>query len=183
MAEAVTTMRKLFLIRHAKSSWADPEMDDFDRPLNKRGRRAAHAMAEYLGRSHIRPSLALVSASLRTRATWDILEGALEGIPVTIERCIYEAAKGDILHRLQQMDPHLTSVMVVGHSPGLPRLAEALCGTNGDAAALAALAEKYPTGALAEIDLDIENWHELQPGTGRLTAFIRPKDLTGEDED
>jgi len=182
MAEPVTFMRKLFLLRHAKSSWADPGTEDYDRPLNGRGRRAARTMAEYLARTHFRPALALVSASLRTRATWEILEHVMEGTPVSFEEGIYEASRADLMHRLQKVDDHLGSVLMIGHSPGLPRLAETLCEGRGELEVLARLAEKFPTCALAEIELELEHWGELQAGTGRLLSFTRPKDLGGEDD-
>lgn len=177
MTEAVTEMRKLFLLRHAKSSWDDPAAEDFDRPLNGRGRKDAKRMGRYMAEQGLRPGMALVSGAARTRATWELIEPHLEGVPVAIEAELYEAGKARLLTRLRQLDEHMDSVLLIGHNPGIGRLAEVLADHHGDPALLAALGEKFPTGALAVIDLDIAHWGELEAGRGRLAAFIRPRDL------
>ncbi|KIL98465.1 Phosphohistidine phosphatase SixA [Paramagnetospirillum magnetotacticum MS-1] len=177
MTEAVTDMRKLFLLRHAKSSWDDPGMDDFDRPLNGRGRKDARRMGQYMARQGFRPGIALVSGAARTRATWELIEPHLEGVPVAIEGELYEATKARLLDRLRQMDDHMESVLLIGHNPGIGRLAEVLADHHGAPALLARLAEKFPTGALAVLELDISHWGELEAGRGSLATFIRPKDL------
>ena len=177
MAERITEMRKLFLLRHAKSSWDDPMVEDKDRPLNTRGRQAARLMAGYIARSCFHPALVLVSTSRRTRETWDIIEPRLEGTSAAIEDGLYEAGKGDLLHRLRKVDDHIGSVMVIGHNPGLARLAEGLVGHNGDPESLERLTGKFSTGALAVIDLDIAHWGEIEAGTGRLVVYTRPKDV------
>jgi len=181
MAEAITEMRKLFLLRHAKSSWDSPATEDFDRPLNGRGRKDAKHMGRYMEEQGIRPGIALVSAAARTLATWELLEPHLEGVPVTIEAELYEASKARLLTRLRGLDDHIESVLMIGHNPGIGRLAEVLVDHHGDPAQLAALADKFPTGALAAIDLDIGHWGEVEAGRGRLAAFVRPKDLGSEE--
>ena len=170
-------MRQIFLLRHAKSSWAEEGLDDFDRPLNSRGRRAAKALQGFLHQQEIRPSLVLCSAAQRTSETYDILEPALEGIPLSMESELYEATRHDLVARLRRLDDHLGSVLVIGHNPGLERLAAALCTGHGDAAAVERLGEKYPTGTLAILETDITSWKALQDGCCHLAAFIRPADL------
>lgn len=170
-------MLQLLLLRHAKSSWDEAGLDDFDRPLNPRGRRAARAMAQYLRKAALRPDMILCSAARRTRETYDILEPALEGIPVSFEADLYEAGRHDLLKRLHRLDDHLHTVMLIGHNPGLERLASALANGHGEAKPLARLAEKYPTGTLAVLEADIARWGALQDGACRLTGFVRPADL------
>lgn len=170
-------MRQIFLLRHAKSSWDDPALNDFDRPLNNRGRRNARALAAHFRRANIHPSVILCSAARRTRETYDILSPSLEGIPISFEAELYEAAKHDLLERLRRLHDNLASVLLIGHNPGLERLASALSGGQGKATALARLAEKYPTGTLAVLETDIGHWGTLQDGCCRLTAFVRPADL------
>ncbi|MGE5514667.1 MAG: SixA phosphatase family protein [Bacteroidota bacterium] len=170
-------MRQIFLLRHAKSSWDEAGADDFDRPLNNRGRKNARAMATHLRKSALRPALILCSAARRTRETYDILEPSLEGIPVSFEAELYEAAKHDLMERLRRLDDHLDSVLLIGHNPGLERLAAALAHGHGEAKPLARLAEKYPTGTLAVLQGDIGKWGALQDGSCRLTDFVRPVDL------
>lgn len=170
-------MRQLFLLRHAKSSWDDPDLDDFDRPLTNRGRRNAQALAAHLGRGHVRPALVLCSAARRTCETYDILEPALEGVPVSFESSLYEATKHDLVERLRRLDDHLASVLLIGHNPGLERLAAALAAGHGEAKPLSHLAEKYPTGTLAVLETDLDHWAALEDGSCRLAQFVRPADL------
>lgn len=173
-------MRRIYLLRHAKSSWDDPALGDFDRPLNGRGRKNARQMGKHLAQAGIRPAMILCSAALRTRATYEILESRLEGVPVSFEDGLYEAARHDLLDRLHRLDPHLPSVMLIGHNPGLERLAAYLTGGHGEPEAVVRLSEKFPTGSLAVLDAEIEHWAELGQGTCRLTDFVRPRDLGEE---
>ncbi|AVM74309.1 SixA phosphatase family protein [Magnetospirillum gryphiswaldense] len=176
-------MKRIYLLRHAKSSWDEAGLDDFQRPLNPRGRKAAKAMGKYLKQHGIRPNLILCSAAARTRATYDILEPRLEGVPVSFEDRLYEATRGDLLHRLQALDGHLHSVLLIGHNPGLEKLALGLSAGNGDAEAVKRLEQKYPTGTLAVLETNVPHWPELDAGTCRLLDFIRPRDLDADDED
>ncbi len=176
-------MKRIYLLRHAKSSWDDVALDDFQRPLNARGRKAAKRMAKHFAEAGIRPHMVLCSAALRTRATYDLLEPALQGVPVSFEDCIYEASRSDLLHRLQRLDGHLESVLLIGHNPGLEKLALGLCGGHGDHVGLERLEHKYPTGALAVLDSNVPHWPELDINKCTLAEFIRPKDLDPSDDD
>lgn len=170
-------MRRLFLLRHAKSSWDDPALDDFERPLADKGRKAARAMARHLGEAAIHPALVLCSAARRTRETFAVIEPSLRGVPIAYEDSVYEAAKHDLLVRLRRLDDHLPSVMLIGHNPGMERLAHALAAGHGDSGALTRMEEKFPTGALAVLDCAIDHWGQLDDGTCRLADFVRPKDI------
>lgn len=174
-------MRRLYFLRHAKSSWDDPSLGDFDRPLNGRGRKNARQMGKYLSQAGIRPAMILCSAARRTRATYDIVESRLEGVPVSFEEGLYEAARHDLLDRLHRLDDHLGSVMLIGHNPGLERLTAFLVAGHGAPDALARLAEKFPTGTLAVLESPVAHWAELGQGTCRLADFIRPRDLGDEE--
>lgn len=176
-------MKRLYLLRHAKSSWDDPGQEDFQRPLNARGRKAARRMAAFLKERAIRPGMILCSAATRTRATHEILLPNLDGVPVSFEDGLYEASRSELLHRLQRLDGHLSSVMVIGHNPGLEKLTLTLAGGQGDAQALERMEMKYPTGALAVLETPVPHWPELDAGTCRLVEFIRPKDLDPDDDD
>src|SRR5690349_9772479 len=111
-------MRRLFLLRHAKSSWEDPDLADRDRPLAPRGRRAAKAIGEYVRREGIAPALVLCSSSRRTRETLDRL-GLGGGVPTLIEDELYGASARALLGRLQQVDDGVESVLLVAHNPGI----------------------------------------------------------------
>jgi phosphohistidine phosphatase len=166
----VPEAKRLFLLRHAKSSWQDPELDDHDRPLAPRGRRAAKLMAEHLRGTGIRPSFVLCSSALRARETLDEL--AVEG-EVRIERELYAASEGELLERLQRVPDTVESTMLIGHNPAIQSLAMSLAGGGTE---LARVQRKFPTGALAALTF-AGDWSGLRPASAELAAFVRPKQL------
>ena len=170
-------MKQLLLLRHAKSSWDDPALADFDRPLAPRGLKAAPMMGRELARRDWLPDLALVSPALRTRETWRLVSAELPArVPVEFAEGLFEATAGDILAEVQQAMASASCVLVLGHNPGLEDLARRLAGPRSDAGARRKLEEKFPTGALARFVVD-DGWAELAFGTARLMHCIRPKDL------
>jgi phosphohistidine phosphatase len=167
---------RLWLLRHAKSSWDDPDMEDVERPLAPRGARAADRMREYLDAEEIRPELVLCSSALRTRETLArILPGLGSELTVRIEASVYSFDAGAHLQRLRDVPADVGSVMLVGHNPAMQELASLLA-RGGDR--LDELRRGFPTAALAEVDLGDGSWRELAPGTGRLTRFIVPRELS-----
>ena len=170
-------MRTIYLLRHANSSWQDQGVEDFDRRLSKRGRKAAKAMADYLSAHGIVPAQILCSPALRTRETLEYMEAKLDAtIPIRFEKGIYNADAPSLLRRMRRLSDVLPSVMVIGHNPGIERLALMLSG-DGDATARDKLANKYPTGTLAIMTASIDHWSELGPEVARLEAFVCPNDL------
>ena len=163
--------RRLYVLRHAKSSWDDPGQHDHDRPLNDRGRRAVKLLAEHIAEAEIRPQVVLCSTSRRTRET---LEGVLPGGEVRFEHELYVASCADVLQRLRALPADVASVMVVGHNPTLQMLVLKLA--RGGPDQLEEIRRKYPTGALATLALD-RPWTELAPACAELTAYVRPKAL------
>jgi phosphohistidine phosphatase len=164
-------MPRLFLLRHAKSSWDDPSLTDHDRPLAPRGERAAGLMGEHLRSSGIEPALVLCSSAVRTRQT---LEGLGLAGDTRIEPGLYAASEETLLERLRQLPLELESAMLIGHNPGLEELTLILAGEGRH---LHRVHRKFPTGALAMLEFDGE-WRTLRPHAARLTDFVRPKDLT-----
>lgn len=162
--------KRLFLLRHAKSSWEDPQPDDHDRPLASRGHTAAKLMAEHLRGTGIRPSLVLCSSARRARETLDEL--ALEG-EVRIERELYAASAAQLLERLQRLPDAVESSMLIGHNPAIQTLAMSLAGSGTQ---LARIQRKFPTGALAALTF-AGDWRGLRPGSADLAAFVRPSQL------
>ena len=166
---------RLWLLRHAKSSWDDPDMEDVDRPLAPRGARAAYRMRDYLNAEEIRPGLVLCSSALRTRETLArILPGLGSELTVRIEPSVYSFDADALLERLRDVPADVGSVMLVGHNPAMQELGSLLAG-GGDR--LDELKRGFPTAALAELDLGVGSWRELAPGSGRLTRFILPREL------
>ena len=171
-------MKTVYLLRHAKSSWTDETLDDFDRPLAKRGRRAAEAIAHYVAKKAMTPQQILCSPAKRTRQTLECLQDIIDAsVPTRFEKQIYLASAGTLLRRLRRASDDLDSVMLVGHNPGLEQLAGMLA-HGGDLAAHRLVANGFTAGALAVIKADVEHWADLRQGCGRLKAFVRPKDLT-----
>jgi phosphohistidine phosphatase len=168
-------MRRVYLLRHAKSSWKDHSLADRDRPLAGRGRRAAKAMAAHLQAEGVRPDLVLCSPARRTRETLERIEGAFGGpVEASFEDALYGAGEAELLARLEALPQEVGSVMLIGHNPGLEELALALASKG---TGLARLREKYPTAALATIDLPAERWSAIERGSGELVGYIRPRDL------
>jgi len=172
-------MRTLYLLRHAKSEWDQPELDDYDRPLSPRGRAAAPAMGALMGRRGMAPDLALCSTAARAQQRALLAFNAAGG-PARVEyrRDLYLAAPDRILAILRVAAGSAESAMVIGHNPGLEMLAAQLVG-DGDADARLRIAEKYPTGALAAIVFGAASWGDIAPGDGRLDAFLTPRNDAG----
>jgi phosphohistidine phosphatase len=168
-------MRRVYLLRHAKSSWEDGSLADRERPLAGRGKRVAKTMARHIEAERIRPDLVLCSPARRTRETLERIEGALgDGVETRLDEALYGASEARLLGCLKALPQKVGSVMLVGHNPGLEDLALALA---SEGAELARLREKYPTAALATIDLPADRWSAVERGSGELVAYVRPKDL------
>ena len=168
----------LALLRHAKSSWADPSKDDFARELAPRGIAAAHVMGGYIGQYGLQPDLVLCSSSVRTRATLDLILPYLRKPPpaLTFEDDLYLASARDLLVRLRSVPSRWSHVMMIGHNPGFHDFALALTGT-GEPELRANLARKYPTAALAVVNFDADRWSTIERARGHLSAFVTPSSL------
>jgi phosphohistidine phosphatase len=166
-------MSRLLLLRHAKSSWDDPSLEDHERPLAPRGHRAAESMAEHLRSSVPHPDLVLCSSALRTRETLDRMSEAFGDAEVVVDDDLYGATDDLLLERLRGVADRFETVAMIGHNPGVQDLAIALAGSGAD---LGRMRGKFPTGALAVLAFD-GPWRALAQGEARLEAFVTPKDL------
>ena len=168
--------KQLFVLRHAKSSWEDPALDDHDRPLAPRGRRAVKLLGQHIHDSGITPDLVLCSSSRRTLET---LESVAPGGEVLIEPELYAASASEIIERLRQVPDEVGSVMVIGHNPASQTLVLRLVGDDpagSDGSYLSDVQRKFPTGAFATLSFNCA-WSELAPGRAHLAAYVRPKSL------
>ena len=173
-------MKTLFLLRHAKSGWDDATLDDHDRPLNARGRKAAPEIGRWALKSGLIPDLILCSTSVRTRDTVALAFPETTRPPVEYDRELYLAPMEVLLARIQDQDDARNALMLVGHNPGLGDLAVALARTGGPApeeARRRALATKFPTLGFAGFVFAVDRWRDVSPGAGQLTHFVTPKDL------
>jgi len=162
-------MKTLLLLRHAKSSWKHSELADHDRPLNKRGKWTAPLMGALLLDEDLIPDLILCSSAVRAHTTALLVAKACSYIgEIKQTRKLYLAEPEDYLEVLRQVAEKHERVLVVGHNPGLEALIEAL---TGEAIAM-------PTAALAQVELSLKRWSDLDTDTdGKLVNVWRPKDL------
>jgi phosphohistidine phosphatase len=167
-------MRRLMLLRHAKTERAAPGERDRDRKLMKRGRADAPTIGAYMARHGLIPDLAVVSPAKRAQETWALVAGAFSKAPrmVSDER-IYNANPNELIGVIGEKRKAQTLV-VVGHNPGLHDLAMQLI-ASGDVEMREQLNEKLPTSGLVVIDLPVNDWSLLRPHAGRLERFVSPR--------
>jgi phosphohistidine phosphatase len=167
-------MKSLSLLRHAKSGWDDPALADFDRPLNARGREAARAIGREMHALGLAWDRVLASPAARVTGTIGELGESYGPLAPAYDERVYLAAPATLLALVRASDDAHDRLLIVGHNPGIERLA-LLLGRGGplrDAVAL-----KYPTGALAEIHFPVDHWRDVAESGGTLARFLRPRDL------
>jgi len=170
-------VRRLTVLRHAKSSWDAPGLDDFDRPLNDRGWKSARRMGRELKARGLRFDYVLASSAVRVRET---LEGLSEeydlSAPIRFEQAIYLAATQTLVSLVRDLPEEVQAPLLVGHNPGLERLLVEL--THDDDEGLRdRIAGKYPTGALAVVEFPAAKWGDVSPGSGEIVELILPREL------
>jgi phosphohistidine phosphatase len=177
-------MKTLTLLRHAKSGWDDPIARDFDRPLNARGRLAAKTIGREMRAQGLSFDRVLASPAVRVVETLqDVAEGYGRALEPEFDRRIYLATPEILLELVQQADDAAATLLIVGHNPGLERLALLLSKASDFRSEIAI---KYPTAALTQIDFAVERWSDVAEGVGTIARFTRPRDLDAElgpDED
>ena len=163
----------LILMRHAKSAWDDPKQDDFDRPLNPRGRRSADDVARWLIDNGYLPDVVVVSGARRTVETWTrIADRMPDTATMASNPALYMASAATILGVLRSAQS--PSVMLICHNPGIAEFAERIVQTPPDHPRF----QDYPTGAVSVIEFDCDTWRDVGWGSGTVLDFIIPADLT-----
>ena len=161
-------MRTLYLLRHAKSSWKDLTVPDFDRPLKDRGRKAAKRIGKYLAAEKLSDPLVACSPAVRTRETAEIvLKHAHLPVEVRYEERIYEASLRDLVHLVSEIPDDKQVVILIGHNPGFEELLAYLTGEG----------RRMPTCALGKIKFDVASWKDIKEDHGTLDWFVTPKEL------
>lgn len=159
-------MKRLYILRHAKSSWDDSSLTDFDRPLNKRGLRAAPFMGGYMASNGFAPDLIVSSPAERARQTAELVRESGEfDCPLNFDRRIYEADVRALTQVVSGLADQFDAVLLVGHNPGMEGLVHHLTGEQ----------HEMPTAALAVISLDVDAWPKLSADCGTLDRLVRPK--------
>jgi phosphohistidine phosphatase len=169
-------MKRLALLRHAKSSWDDPNVDDFNRPLNERGWKAARRMGREMKRRYLRFDLVLASTAARVRETIDgVQENYDFAAPILFEPRMYGATEHELLSLLRALPETVHSPLLIGHNPGLERLIAGLT-HHDDHGLRRRIAGKYPTAALAVVELPAQHWTDVTPGSGEIVELILPQE-------
>lgn len=164
-------MKTLYILRHAKSSWDNSDLSDFERPLNERGYGDAPLMGEILKERGFQPALILSSPAKRAEQTAALVRQSAEiSGETSFDERIYEASPARLLEVIGEQNNQFDSILLVGHNPGLEGLINFLIGEL----------HPMPTAALAVIDLEIENWSEINSVKGVLRTLIRPKEMKNE---
>jgi phosphohistidine phosphatase len=161
-------MRNLYLLRHAKSSWKDEALADFERPLAGRGRKACDTIGKYIQSQQLEFDLVISSTAVRARDTIDLIrQRAKLRVEVRYDERIYEAGVERLLEVISQIENEKKSVLLVGHNPGFEDLLQLL--TRGQ--------YSFPTAAFAKVNLKISKWSEPLEGKASLEWLVTPKEL------
>lgn len=163
-------MKTLSLLRHAKSSWKDSSLDDFDRPLNKRGRRQSAALGDLLAGLHWSPDLLLVSPAVRTYDTARCIGAhlSLKSAALRTDKTLYEADWSHLFERIRATDDKIDHLMLCAHNPGLTDLINRISDSQ---------VANLPTCGLAVLRLNVKSWSELGQSPGALSLLLTPKGL------
>lgn len=154
-------MKKLYLLRHAKSSWKNPHLEDFDRPLNNRGKYQVKFINKFVSKNQIKPQLILCSNSNRTRLT---ANGIFNNKNIIFLDSLYHATRNKIMEIIKSTDKQIDSLMIIGHNPGLNEFAYDLVDFKNN----------FQTGSLIEIDISIDNWLDLHKNSSKFVSYTNP---------
>jgi len=174
-------MRHLILLRHAKTERDSTSGEDCDRHLDERGQLDSALIGAWLGAQRTMPELALVSSAVRTRETWEIIAPHLPGCRAEFQDALYLANPLQIFKAIRRIPDSVTSLLVLGHNPGLHELAWNLIG-EAPAAAQAALAQNLPTCGAITFDCPISAWPQLALQANTLRDFMTPKQLKADND-
>jgi phosphohistidine phosphatase len=178
----IEEMKRLMLLRHAKSDWP-AGFSDHERPLAMRGLMAAPLMGRYMAGEYLIPDIALVSSARRTRETWDGLSTDwAQPVPMRIETALYAAPCETVFELVRALPATTNLALIIGHNPSMEECARLMTG-HGDRYAFARLTRKYPTAGLTVLDFSIAAWNDIDKAGARLDRFVTPAMLDGlEDE-
>ncbi len=172
-------MKTLIVLRHAKSGWDDPELRDFDRPLNAKGIRAATTMGRKAAEMGLKPEKLIASPAVRVMQTLDAFREGMGSLPEAVwDRRIYLASSANLLDVIHETDARIDTLMLAGHNPGLEDLILDLVADDGSSPLRDIVESKLPTASLACLSWDGADWASLDAKSGvRLTSLTRPRDL------
>jgi phosphohistidine phosphatase len=176
----VDPLKTLHLLRHAKAVEDQVDGTDHARPLAKRGIKAMEVLAKHLATAPFKVDRVFCSTAQRTRETCDLIAPTLGKATIAYRDRLYLVDAADLMDFIQSLPDAAASVMIIGHNPTFHTTSLALAkgATRGHAEEMTALKEKFPTGALCSLQFDVDHWRQVKAGSGTLTLFLRPKDLS-----
>lgn len=161
-------MKTLLILRHAKSSWDNPDLSDFDRPLNTRGLEAAPLMGTVIYNKGLQPQAIFSSPAKRAKQTAILVKETAEvKQEINFIEDIYEASPLRLLRIVSEINDKYETVLLVGHNPGLEGFTKLLTGESYE----------MPTASLVQIALRIDSWSDITANRGKVLLFVRPKDI------
>lgn len=173
-------MKKLSLLRHAKSDWQDPATRDFDRPLNDKGKRVSHAVGQWVATQKICFDYIIASPAVRVRETLDyFIKGYGKKFDIDWDRKIYLASSATILDTVRGYDDEYDHILVVGHNPGIEDIIFDLVADDGSKNRNM-VEKKYPTGAFSQLHLSCKHWSEIYENPAIFKIFMPPRNLNPE---
>ena len=173
--------RTLLLMRHAKSSWNNPGLSDFDRQLNKRGHKAAPRIGGYIREIGLTPNLVLCSTAKRAQETWNLVHESLgDSVSAKLMKSLYLASPSQLLGAIHKVSAEIDPLLVIAHNPGIQELAcllERESKHDGAGNLSHTMHIKFPTAAVAILTFETQSWSDIAYGQARLEEFIRPRNL------
>ena len=163
-------------MRHAKSSWDFPNLNDHDRPLNKRGVNSAKLICEFFIKKKIKFDLVYCSSSKRTMQTLNILSEKINFKNIIQKKALYHVNADEIIYILKQTGNNYKTLLLINHEPSMSKLISQIC-LNEKSDQMQNLKRKFPTAAVAEVNFNFNDWEKLAKVKGKLISFIKPKDL------
>ena len=163
-------VKKLILVRHAKSSWKDTSLNDIQRPLNKRGSKDAPKMGDHMASEGIKPEVIFSSPGLRALTTARLISVKIEIEPsdIIINEDLYTFSRSDLINAIQSIDDGYNSIMIVGHNPAITETVNYLSGSH---------IENIPTCGVAVLNIDTDSWKNIYKNKAILERFDYPKKL------
>jgi len=170
-------MKQLAIFRHAKSDWGNPGQTDFERPLNKRGRKAAKKVGRVLREQGFACDQIVCSPATRAKETVERFEKGYESLPaLSFEPRLYMCSTGTLIEVINALPDEAQTVMIVGHNPGFHDIVLRMTKSDGNGYR-EKVGANYPTGAFALIHFPVECWADVDPSSGEIRQVIFPREL------
>ena len=169
-------MKTIFLLRHAKSSWDNSQLEDFDRPLSTRGEKSSIKIGKYIKNKNIIPDIVYCSSAKRAKKTWELINKVIKKKNnIFFKKDLYMADSETFMSTIKKTKNSNKSIMIVSHNPGIESFCLELSKENNEY--INDIKTKYPTGSLAILKVNLKKWSEIRYESGIIYEFIKPRKL------